>query len=155
MRRRFVVVSLCALALTFAVVVRAADAPDPAKVVTLADVTKVLGGKFKAEVPEPGMVSFLEEGGDYRQVDVFITTSPTPKLDDLKSTVQGHGEPVDEVPGVGDGAMYRPQGLEAMVERVAADRAARQLAVVIRNVSDAPKAKEFALALLRLGAARL
>ena len=155
MRRRFVVVSLCALALTFAVVVRAADAPDPAKVVTLADVTKVLGGKFKAEVPEPGMVSFVEEGGDGRQVDVFITTSESPKLDNLKSTVEGDGEPVDAVAGVGDGAIYRPQRHEAMVEKVAADRAARQLAVVIQNVSDAAKSKELALALLRLGAARL
>ena len=51
--------------------------------------------------------------------------------------------------------MYRPQRFEAMVEKVAADRAARQLAVVIRNVSDAAKAKEFALALLRVGAGRL
>ena len=155
MRRRFVVVSLCALALTFAVVVRAADAPDPAKVLTLADVTNVLGGKFKAEVPEPGMVSFLEEGGDGRQVDVFITTSESPKLDNLMSTVQGDGEPVDAVAGVGDGAMYRPQRHEAMVEKVAADRNARQLAVVIQNVSDAAKSKELALALLRLGAGRL
>jgi hypothetical protein len=154
MRQRLVVSFLCALVMSFAAGLQAAD-PDPAKVVTVADVAKVLGGKFKVEVPEPGMASFLEEGGDYRQVDVFITTSPTPKLDDLKSTVQGHGEPVDEVPGVGDGAMYRPQGQEAMVEKVAADRAARQLAVVIRNVSDAAKSKEFALALLRLGAGRL
>ena len=154
MRQRLVVSVLCALVLSFAANVQAAD-PDPAKVVTLADVAKVLGGKFKVEVPEPGMVSYLEEGGDGRQVDVFITSSPSPKLDNLKSTVKGDGEPVDEVAGVGDGAMYRPQRHEAMTEKVAADRAARQLAVVIQNVSDAAKSKDFALALLRAGAGRL
>ena len=153
MRQRLVVAFVCGL--SFALAVRAAGPPDPAKVVTLADVAKVLGGKFKAEVPEPGMVSFLEEGGDGRQVDVFVTTSESPKLDNLKATVQGDGEPVDEVSGVGDGAMYRPQRHEAMVEKVAADRAARQLAVVIQNVGDPAKSKEFAVALLRLGAGRL
>ena len=141
-------------ALFLSTVVCAAAPTDPAKLVTLADVEKALGAKFKLEVPEPGMVQFLEQGGLGRVVDVFLTDSPRPKLGDLKAQLVQDQEPVEDVAGVGDGAFYRSQRQEAMVEKVS-DAGAVQLAIAIHNDADGAKAKEHALALLRIGAGRL
>src|SRR5688572_24810293 len=90
----------------------ASPPPEPDKVVTLADVEKVLGGKFKARSPEPGVVFYEEDGTGYRQVNVYLWPAAGKTVADMKVNLTQQGEPVEDVEGVGDAAMYRPQGSE-------------------------------------------
>ncbi|HEY8243113.1 MAG TPA: hypothetical protein VII68_06595 [Casimicrobiaceae bacterium] len=130
---------------------------DPQKAVTLADVQTLLGGKFAPRIVEPGIVKYEELGGP-RVVEVsFLIVTPDRSLAGVKETATGHGEPIEDVPGLGDFAIYRPQGVVAMVEKKnkAGDR--QWIEVRVHNVEGANSAavtKRFAIELARRAAAR-
>lgn len=129
--------------------------PEPTAIVTLADVEKVLGGKFTARSPEPGVVFYEEDAGGYRQVNVYLAPADGKTVDSQKATIVENGEPVDDVPGVGDAAMYRPQGNEATVEKRSKSDEVLWLSVAVHNAASAADTKRFAVELVQRGAARL
>ena len=135
--------AVCALSL---VAVAAAADLDPAKTVTLADVEKVLGGKFTSRSPEPGALFYEEDGGP-RQVNIYLWPV------EYKSIA--NGEPVEEIAGLGDAAIYRPQGNEALVEVQNAAPGLIWLTVTVHNVDSPADTKRIALDLAKRGAARL
>jgi len=135
-----------------------AQAPlDPQQAVTLADVQTLLGGKFAARTVESGIVKYEEVGGP-RVVEVaFLFASPGRSLAGVKETATGHGEPIEDVPGVGDFAIYRPQGVVAMVERRNKAGEVQWIEVRVHNVEGANAAaltKRLAIELARRAAAR-
>ena len=89
--------------------------PDPAKTVTLTDIEKVLGGKFTSRSPEPGVLFYEEDGGP-RQVNIYLWPANSKSLPPLTPNLVANGEPIEEIAGLGDAAIYRPQGNEALVE---------------------------------------
>ena len=130
---------------------------DPQKAVTLADVQTLLGGKFAPRVVEPGIVKYEEVGGP-RVVEVsFLIVTPDRSLAGVKETATGHGEPIEDVPGLGDFAIYRPQGVVAMVEKKNKAGELQWIEVRVHNVEGANSAaatKRFAIELARRAAAR-
>ena len=133
----------------------AGPVPEPDAVVTVADVEKVLGGKFKARSPEPGVVFYEEVETGYRQVNVYLWPAEGKTVADMKAQFVGQGEPVDDVAGVADAAMYRPQRNDATVEKKDKSGQVLWLSVVVHNVEDAAATKLFAIDLAKRGAARL
>jgi hypothetical protein len=129
---------------------------DPAKAVTQADVAKVLGGQWKSRVPEPGAI-FYEEIGGPREVHVYLANAGGKNVSGLKPSLESNGEVVDDVPGIGVAAMYRPQSNEVDVEiaRKGAEGDDLWLSVVVHNVDDKAKTKKFAVELAKLGTGRL
>jgi hypothetical protein len=130
---------------------------DPQRAVTLADVQTLLGGKFAARIVEPGIVKYEEVGGP-RVVEVsFLTVTPDRSLARVKETATGHGEPIDDVPGRGDVAIYRPQHVVAMVERKTTAGERQWIEVRVHNVEGANSAavtKRLAIELAKRAAAR-
>jgi hypothetical protein len=130
---------------------------DPQKAVTLADVQTLLRGKFAARIVEPGIVKYEEVGGP-RVVEVSFSIVATGKtLDGVKETAISHGEPVEDVPGLGDAAVYRPQGGLAMVEKKNKAGQLQWVEVRVHNVEGADRVaatKRFAIELARRAAAR-
>ena len=129
--------------------------PEPGLVVTLADVEKVLGGKFKARSPEPGVVFYEEDGTGYRQVNVYLWPAAGKTVADMKVHLAQQGEPVEDVEAIGDAAMYRPQGSEATVEKKDKTDELLWLSVAVHNADDKAATKRFAIELAKRGAARL
>ena len=128
---------------------------DPQKVVTLADVETLLEGKFPARVVEPGIVKYEEVNGP-RVVEVSLF--PGNDLTGLKVTLIGHGEPVEDVGGLGDVAIYRPQGGHVMVEQKNKAGDMCWFEVRVYNVEGADSAaatKRLAIDLARRGVPRL
>lgn len=132
----------------------AAADPDPGKTVTLTDVEKVLGGKFTSRSPEPGVLLYEEDGGP-RQVDIYLWPANGKSLASLTPNLVANGEPIEEVAGLGDGAIYRPQGNEALVEVRTKSEEVLWLTVKVHNVDDPADTKRIALDLAKRGAARL
>jgi len=131
--------------------------PLPEKLVTLADVQAVLGGKFEGRLVEPGIYNWEEIDGP-RVVQVSIQTDSGTTVQDLKPHLIQQGEPVDDVAGVGDAAMYRPQGFCAAVDKKSKSGQSHFLEVRVHNVEGANAAadtKRFAVELAKRGAARL
>lgn len=128
--------------------------PDPATVVPKADVEKVLGGKFKVDSPEPGVLFYEEDGTGYRSVQVYLAIA-NGRLTDLKAQLVQDQEPVEDVAGVGDAALYRPQRSEATVEKTAKSGEVLRLSVAVQNAASPEDAKRFAVELLKRAAARL
>jgi hypothetical protein len=104
------------LALLAGAPVQAADL-DPATVVTAADLEKVMGGKWKSRSPEPGVLFYEEDGTGYRSVQVYLWPANGKTVADMMPNLTQMGEPVEEVAGVGEAAMYRPQRKEATAEK--------------------------------------
>jgi hypothetical protein len=149
---------LCVLGLTAFMDVTTAQTPlDPQKVVTLADVQTLLKGKFTARVVEPGLVKY-EEAGAPREVEVsFFIQYPGKTVDGVKQSVLQNSEPVEDVPGVGDAAIYRPQGGLVIVEKKNKAGELQWLEVRVHNVEGADSAattKRLAIELARLAATR-
>jgi hypothetical protein len=137
---------------------RTASQPlDPQKAVTLADVQTLLGGKFAPRVVEPGIVKYEEVGGP-RVVEIsFQIVTPDRSLAGVKETATGHGEPIEDVPGLGDFAIYRPQGVVAMVEKKNKAGDVHWLEVRVHNIEGAGSAaatKRFAIELAKRGVGR-
>jgi hypothetical protein len=135
----------------------AADAPvdpDPGKTVTLADVEKVVGGKFTSRSPEPGVL-FYEEAGGARQINVYLWPANGKSLADLKPNLVSNGEPIEEVAGLGDGAIFRPQGSEVLVEVTRQSGELLWLTISVHNVDGPGDVKRIAVELAKRGVARL
>jgi hypothetical protein len=137
---------------------RKTDEPlDPQKAVTLADVQTLLGGKFAPRVVEPGIVKYEEVGGP-RVIEVsFRLVTPDRSLAGVKETATGHGEPIEDVPGLGDFAIYRPQGVVAQVEKKNKAGDLQWIEIRVYNVEGANSAavtKRFAIELARRAVAR-
>lgn len=132
----------------------AAETPEPGTVVTLADVQQALGGKWTSRSPEPGVLFYEEEGGAYRQVNLYLSATESGKVESLKAELTQQGEPVDDVPGVGDAAIYRPQRNEATVEVADGSGGTHSLSIAVHNAS-AGDTRRFAVALAGRGAVRL
>jgi len=143
-------VALCALAAPGEL----AAAPDPATVVPKADVEAVLGGKFKVESPEPGVLFYSEDGTGYRSVQVYLTEA-NGRLSDLKAQLQQDQEPVEDVADLGDAALYRPQRSEATVEKTTEAGARLHLSVAVQGAASPADTRKLAVELLRRAAVRL
>lgn len=146
--------SLLALALAGSAPALAAPTPEPGVTVTLADVEKVLGGKWTSRSPEPGVLFYEEEGGDYRQVNVYLWPANGKSVESLKAELVSQGEPVDDAPGVGDAAIYRPQRFEATAEQKDSAGELHWLAVAVHNAASADT-QRMAVELTKRGAERL
>ena len=134
-----------------------AQSPAPEKVVTLADVQSVLGGKFVGREVEPGIYNYEEDGGP-RVVQVSLEVDPGKTVPDMKAMMLANSETVDDVTGVGDAALYRPQGFCAMTEKKNKSGQLMWLEIRVHNVEGASAAadtKRFAVELAKRGAARL
>ncbi len=158
MRRANALASAATLAIVYSSLISTAPArcaaPDPGTVITAAEVSKVMGGKFKARSPEPGALFYEEDGGEYRTVNIFLASTEGKSLESLKQTLLSQGEPVEDVAGIPDRAIYRPQGNEAQVEKKAKSGEQLWLSVAVHNAASA-NAKRFAIELAKLGAAKL
>jgi len=158
MERRFAapaaVLLVTALALALPSPARA-GAPDPASVVTTADLQKVFGGKWTVSSPEPGVL-ICEETGGYRVVNVYLTPANGKTVAEFVPAYRDQGETVDEVAGVGEAAMYRPQYGEATVEKKDAKSGELLwLSVSVHNVDSPAERKKLAIDLVKLASAKL
>jgi hypothetical protein len=132
----------------------AQNVPTPDKAVSLADVEKVLGGKFTSRSPEEGAL-FYEETGGPREVHVYLWTAGGKNVAGLRPSLEANGEIVDDAPGIGTAAMYRPQSNEVDVEISRETGDALWLSVIVHNVDDQAKTKKLALELAKRAAGRL
>jgi hypothetical protein len=134
----------------------AAADPDPGVAVTQADVEKVLGGEFKSRSPEPGAL-FYEEIGGPREVHVYLWWAGGKNVAGMMPSFIANGETVDDVPGIGAAAMYRPQYSEATVEiaRKGAAGDDQWLSISVHNVDKPADTKRLAIELARRAAPRL
>lgn len=128
--------------------------PDPGETVTLADVEKALGGKFSSRSPEPGVI-FYEEVGGPRQVNVYLWPADGRSLADLKPNLVSNGEPIEEISGLGDGAIFRPQGREVLVELTSKAGPILWLTVSVQNVDNPTEVRRLGLELAQRGVGRL
>lgn len=131
-----------------------AEAPDPAKVISAADLAEVLGGTWTTSSPEPGFLS-CEQTDGYSIVQVYLYPANGKTVAEMLPGHRENGETVDEVPGLGDAAMYRPQYGEATVEKRVESGETLWLSIAVHNVEDAGQRKELAIELARRAAARL
>lgn len=132
----------------------AAADPDPGKTVTLADVEKVVGGRFTSRSPEPGALFYEEDGGP-RQVNIYLWPANGKSLADLKPNLVSNGEPIEEIAGLGDGAIFRPQGNEVLVEVTSPSGELLWLAITVHNVDGPNDVKRIAIELAKRAVARL
>ena len=158
MHTKVAALRVCVVALTMFAAVTSAQTPlDPQKVVTLADVQTLLKGKFTARTLEPGLVKYEEVGGP-RDVEVsFFIQSPGKTLAGVKEASLQNSEAVEDVTGVGDAAIYRPQGVGVIVEKKSKAGDLQWLEIRVHNIEGADKVastKRFALALAKLAVAR-
>ena len=129
-------------------------APDPDQVVTAVDLQKVFGGKWTVSVPEPGVL-MCEESGGSRIVNVYLSPADGKSVAEFVPAYREQGETVDEVAGVGDAAMYRPQYGEATVEKKDPKSGERLwLSVSVHNVDDPAARKKLAIDLVKLAASK-
>ena len=158
MRTRRLLPTAALLAFVLLTVAKApafAGSPDPAKAVTAADLQKVLGGKWSVNSPEPGVL-ICEETGGYRVVNVYLSPADGKSVAEFVPAYREQGETVDDVAGVGDAAMYRPQYGEATVEKKDAKSGERLwLSVSVHNVDDPAARKKLAVELVKLAAGKL
>jgi hypothetical protein len=158
MHKNVAALLLCIFALTpFADVTTAQTPLDPQKAVTLADVQTLLKGKFTAREVEPGLVKYEEVGGP-REVEVsFFIQSPGKTVDRVKEQILQNSEPVEDVTGLGDAAIYRPQEVCVIVEKKSKAGDLQWLEVRVHNVEGADRvatSKRLAVELAKLAAAR-
>jgi hypothetical protein len=158
MLNKLAAVLLCIFALTPFTDVTTAQTPlDPQKAVTLADVQTLLKGKFTARTVEPGVVKYEEVGGP-REVEVsFSIQSPGKTVSGVKESILQNSEPVEDVTGLGDAAIYRPQGVCVIVEKKNKSNELQWLEVRVHNIEGANKeavTKRLAIELAKLAAAR-
>lgn len=150
--------SVAPVALAFALFLPLAGslqaAPAPEQVITQADVEKAAGGKWKSRSPEPGVVFYEEDGGAYRQINVYLFPPDGKTVAGLREAAEQNSEEVEKIEGLGDDAMWRVQSKEATVEKAGKD-GPQLLSISIHEVSDAAKAKAMAVELLRKGLGKL
>ena len=148
--------AVACLAATVSISAPAHADSDPAAAVTPGDIVRILGGNWKSRVPEPGAIFYEELGGE-REVHVYLGNAGGKNVAGLKQSLVANGEPVEDVPGIGTAAMYRPEANEVDVEiaRKGATGDDLWLAVIVHNVSDKKATKKWALALAKKAAARL
>jgi hypothetical protein len=153
-RRRTTAIAFLA-ALSFFIMASAALATlSPDEVITLADVEKAAGGKWKSRSPEPGVVFYEEEGGGYRQINVYLFPPDGKTVAAIRDAAVQNSEEVEKLDGLGDDAMYRAQSREATVEKAGKD-GPQLLSVSVHEVPDPAKAKQLAIELIRRGLAKL
>jgi hypothetical protein len=128
--------------------------PAPDQVVTKADVEKAAGGKWNSRSPEPGVIFYEEEGGGYRQINVYLFPPDGKTVAAIRDAAVQNGEEVEKLDGLGDDAMYRAQSREATVEKAGKD-GPQLLSVSVHEVPDPAKAKQLAIELIRRGLAKL
>ena len=132
-----------------------AGSPEPSTVVSPADLQKVLGGKWTARSPEPGVL-ICEETDGYRVVNVYLSPANGKSVAEFVPAYREQGETVDEVSGVGDAAMYRPQYGEATAEKMdARSGELLWLSVSVHNVDDPAARKKLAVELVKLAVGKL
>jgi hypothetical protein len=158
MHKKLAALLLVIFGLAPVVEVTTAQTPlDPQKAVTLADVQTLLKGAFTARTVEPGLVKYEEVGGP-REIEVsFFIQSPGKTVASVKEEIVQNSEPVDDVTGVGDAAIYRPQGVGVIVEKKNKAGDLQWLEIRVHNVEGADKVattKRFAVELAKLAVAR-
>lgn len=146
---------LFALALATAPGPVCAAAPDPAKIVAVADLAAVLGGTWSTSSPEPGVLNCEETGRGYRIVNIYLHPANGKSVAELAPAYRDGGETIDEVTDLGDAAMYRPQYGEVTVEKTSAAGETLWLSIAVHNVDDPAERKQRAIELARRVAAKL
>lgn len=152
-----------AAALIFAAVFAAvaspatSEAPDPATVVTAADLQAVMGGAWKVTATTDDSNGLVcEETDGYRVVFVFLHPANGKTVAEFVPAYREQGETVEEVAGIGDAAMYRPQYGEATAQMKGAESGEPLwLSIQVHNVEDTGARKKLAVDLLRSAAAKL
>ena len=141
---------VCALLTLLPTAAGAQALPEPAALVKRADVERILGGVFEPRSPEPGVLFYEESAGSYRAVHVYVQDGAGRRIADLRAHFESQGEPIEEIAGVGEAAMYRPQDGSAMAEATDAAGVAFVVTVAIRNVDQPEAARHFASELVKL-----
>lgn len=100
------------------------------------------------------MVFYEEEGGGYRQINVYLFPPDGKTVAGIRDAAVQNGEEVETLEGLGEDAMYRPQSREATVQKAGKDDP-QLLSVTVHEVPDAAKAKQIAVELIRRGLAKL
>ncbi len=154
--RTLFLATLTCLAAAVSIPTPAQAASDPAAAVPAGDLVRILGGNWKSHVPEPGAIFYTELGGE-REVHVYLGDAGGKNVAGLKPSLIADGEPVEDVQGIGQAAMYRPERNEVDVEiaRKGATGDDLWLSVTVHNVGDKKTTKKWALALAKKAAERL
>ncbi len=105
----------------------------------------------------PGWSSTEESGGS-REVEVsFFVQSPGKTVGGVKEASVQNGEPVEDIAGLGDAAIYRPQAMGVVVQKKSQADDLQWLEIRVYNVEGPDKVtatKRFAVELARLAVAR-
>ena len=96
------------------------------------------------------MLFYEEEGGDHRDVQVYLWPADGKAIDLLKATLIQQGEPVEDVQGIPDAAIYQPQRGEALGEKKDKSGEVLWLTIAVHNAASADT-KRFAVELGEAG----
>jgi hypothetical protein len=152
--RQVVLAALVFAVACFAAVQAVQAIPPPEQVITRADVAKVAGGNWKERSPEPGVIFYEEDGGEYRQINVYLFPPDGKTVADIRAAAEANSEEVQEIKGLGDGAIYRTQSREATLQKNGKD-GPQILSVSVHEVRDGATAQKIAVELLKRGLTRL
>jgi hypothetical protein len=127
----------------------AGEIPAPAAVFPPKTVEQVMGGKFKAQAPEPTVLFYNEDGGGYRTVEIYVYSGEgRGSISDFRAQFSQEGEPVEDIAGLED-AFYRPQRGEAMRGVRDASGTPILIAVSVHNAADAAATRQLAIGLVK------
>lgn len=152
---RSVQLALVGLVFLLPAALRAAD-PDPLEVLPPETIVELMAGSWGAVVPEPGVLTYEEDGGAARTVQIYLWPANGKTLAGLTSQLVEEGEPVEpiaDLPGADQG-IYRPQRSEATIEKKAGAGELFWLTVTVHGAASPEEAKRLAVELARRGAAK-
>jgi hypothetical protein len=147
--------ALLGLLLLLPAALRAAD-PDPLEVLPPETIVELLPGSWGAVIPEPGVLTYEEDGGGSRTVQIYLWPANGKTLAGLTAQLVQEGEPVEpisDLPG-DDQGIYRPQRSEATIEKKAAAGGLFWLTVAVQGAATPEEAKRLAVGLARRGAVK-
>ncbi len=127
--------------------------PEPGEFLSTAEVEKIMGGKFEPRTVEPGVVFYEEKEGS-RQVQVFVAGAEGRRLASLRQHLVEQGEPVDDIPALGETGFYRPQRNEIALEKALRGGELAVVSIGVWNVEDPARTKKLATELASAVAAK-
>lgn len=147
--------ALLGLVLLLPAALRAAD-PDPLEVLPPETIVELLPGSWGAVIPEPGVLTYEEDGGGSRTVQIYLWPANGKTLAGLSAQLVQDGEPVEPIPDLpgADQGIYRPQRSEATIEKKAGAGELFWLTVAVQGVARPEETKRLAVELARRGAAK-
>lgn len=152
---RSVQIAIIGTLLLLPVALRAED-PDPLVVLPPETIVELLPGSWGAVIPEPGVLTYEEDGGAARTVQIYLWPANGKTLAALTAQLTQEGEPVEAIPDLpgADQGIYRPQRSEATIEKKAGAGELYWLTVAVHGAATPEDAKRLAVELARRGAAK-